>query len=108
MLLGRVVGFRGPFNFAAIYVFTTLVGKAVSGRYVQQMIRRCGAKAGIEKRVHPHILRHTFATDLHCETRNIRLVQKALGHADLSTTMIYTHVCDYEIMSAMRQLRTAE
>jgi len=88
-----------------VHVFTTLAGTPVSSRYVQQMVQRYAAKAGIEKRVHPHILRHTFATDLHRESRNIRLVQKALGHADLSTTMIYTHVYDLEIREALRSLR---
>ena len=87
------------------HVFTTLDGKPVSGRYVQQMVKRCAARAGIVKRVYPHMLRHTFATDLYCESRNIRLVQKALGHADLSTTMIYTHIHDEEVEQAMRALR---
>ena len=51
------------------YVFTTLAGEQVSGRYVQQMVKRCATKAGIEKNIHPHTLRHTFATDLHKESR---------------------------------------
>ncbi|MFC2099422.1 tyrosine-type recombinase/integrase [Candidatus Bipolaricaulota bacterium] len=86
-------------------VFSTLKGKRVSNRYVQQMVKRYSEKACIAKNVHPHTLRHTFATDLHRESSNIRLVQKALGHADLSTTMIYTHVHDAEIKQAMRSLR---
>ena len=87
-------------------VFTTLAGSAVSGRYVQQMVKRCAARAGLDKHVHPHLLRHTFATDLYRQTGRIRLVQKALGHSDLSTTMIYTHVYDQEVEEAMRMLRT--
>ena len=70
------------------------------------MVRRYAIRAGITKRITPHVLRHTFATDLYRETGPIRLVQKALGHSDLSTTMIYTHVFDEEVMSAMRTLRT--
>ena len=89
----------------AEHVFTTLAGSPVSGRYVQQMVRRYAVKAGIEKRVHPHLLRHTFATDLYRDTGRIRLVQKALGHSDLSTTMIYTHVYDVEVEQAMKALR---
>lgn len=54
------------------------------------MMSRITDKAGIDKNVSPHTLRHTFATDLYRETGNIRLVQKALGHADISTTQIYT------------------
>lgn len=87
------------------HVFTTLDGNPVSGRYVQQMVKRYAAKAKIEKNVHPHVLRHTFATDLYRETGRIRLVQKALGHSDLSTTMIYTHIYDEEIEEAMKLLR---
>lgn len=63
------------------HVFTTLAGKPVSNRYVQEMVKRCATKAGIEKDVHPHILRHTFAIDLYQQTTSIRLTQKALGWA---------------------------
>ncbi|MFC2108519.1 tyrosine-type recombinase/integrase [Candidatus Bipolaricaulota bacterium] len=90
------------------HVFTTLDGKPVSGRYVQQMVKRYAVKAEIEKNIHPHTLRHTFATDLHRESRNIRLVQKVLGHADLSTTMIYTHVHDEEVATALKSLRDSQ
>ena len=87
------------------HVFTTLEGKAVSKRYVQAMVGRLAAKAGIEKHVHPHTLRHSFATDLYRETSKIRLVQKALGHSDLSTTMIYTHIFDEELEDALKSFR---
>jgi len=90
------------------YVFTTLQGGKLSHRYVQAMVRRYTQRAGIKKRVTPHVLRHTFATDLYRLTGKIRLVQKALGHSDLSTTMIYTHVYDGEVQAAMRSLRMAE
>jgi len=87
------------------HIFTTLAGKEVSPRYVQAMVARLAAKAGIQKNVHPHTLRHSFATDLYRETSKIRLVQKALGHADLSTTMIYTHVFDEELEDALKSFR---
>lgn len=87
------------------HIFTTLKGKAVSPRYVQKMVARLAAKAGIEKNVHPHTLRHSFATDLYRETSKIRLVQKALGHSDLSTTMIYTHIFDDELEDALKSFR---
>ena len=87
------------------HVFTTLAGKPVSPRYVQKMVARLAAKAGIEKKVHPHTLRHSFATDLYRETSKIRLVQKALGHSDLSTTMIYTHIVDDELEDALKSFR---
>lgn len=87
------------------HVFTTIAGNPISGRYVQQMVKRYADKAGIEKDVHPHTLRHTFATDLYRETTNIRLTQKALGHANLSTTQIYTHVVDEELECALKSFR---
>lgn len=87
------------------HVFTTLKGTRLQHRYVQEMVRRYAGRAGIAKRITPHVLRHTFATDLYRETRKIRLVQKVLGHADLSTTTIYTHVYDEEVELALKALR---
>jgi len=69
------------------------------------MVARYAKKAGIAKNVSPHTLRHSFATDLYRETRKIRLVQKALGHANLSTTQIYTHIVDEELEGALKSFR---
>ena len=91
-----------------LHVFTTLAGKPVSGRYVQQMVKRYAVRAGIEKDIHPHSLRHSFATDLYRETTNIRLTQKALGHANLATTQIYTHIVDEELEGALKSFRAAK
>jgi integrase/recombinase XerD len=77
------------------WLFPNLRGQLLHDSYVREMVKRYARKAGIAKDVHPHMLRHTFATDLYRETKNIRLVQKALGHAALSTTMIYTHIALY-------------
>ena len=90
------------------HMFTTLQGKPLSPRYVQAMVRRYADKAGIQKRVHPHTLRHTFATDLLRTVKNVRIVQKALGHANLSTTQIYTHIVDEELEEALKSFRTAK
>jgi len=89
------------------HVFTTLEGRPLGHRYVQRMVKRYAAKAGIDKNISPHTLRHTFATDLYRETSKIRLVQKVLGHSDLSTTMIYTHIHDPEVEEALKSFRQA-
>lgn len=89
------------------YLFPTQEGGQLSTRYLRQMVKRAARKAEIDEweRVSPHNLRHTFATDLYRETKNLRLVQKALGHADISTTQIYTHIVDEELEDALRGFR---
>jgi integrase/recombinase XerD len=86
-------------------IFTTRQGGKMSRHYVLALLYRLSKSAGLAKKAHPHMLRHTFATDLLRETKNLRLVQKALGHADLSTTQIYTHIVDDELELAMKGLR---
>jgi integrase/recombinase XerD len=76
------------------WLFCTLKGRQLDGRYVRAMVARYGRKAGIELRTHPHMLRHTLASELLEEGASIVEVQKILGHSDVSTTMIYTHVVD--------------
>jgi len=58
------------------YIFTTLNGDPIQNRYLRKMVKRYSKKADIDKNVSPHTLRHTFATDLYRETKNIRLFLK--------------------------------
>jgi integrase/recombinase XerD len=86
-------------------VFTSREGKLIIDRYLRTMVKHLAKKAGISKDVHPHTLRHTFATDLLRQTKNLRLVQKALGHAQITSTQVYTHIVDEELEEALKTFR---
>lgn len=66
----------------------------VTPRSVQRLIKHYAIKAGISKKVTPHVVRHMFATDLLSNGADLRSVQMLLGHANIATTQIYTHVTD--------------
>lgn len=70
-------------------VFCTLKGHRIGHGYIRQMLARYAARAGIEKRVHAHGFRHTLASELVEEGVPLPIVQKALGHVDMSTTARY-------------------
>ena len=74
------------------YVFLNHLGRQISRKGVWRIISTLAKSAGIEKQVSPHTLRHSFATHLLEGGADLRAVQEMLGHADISTTQIYTHV----------------
>ncbi|MDM0964521.1 tyrosine-type recombinase/integrase, partial [Clostridium perfringens] len=86
-------------------VFCSRNKKRLDDKGIRKMIETYSIKAGINKHITPHTLRHTYATDLLRETKNIRLVQKALGHSDISTTQIYLHIVDDEYEDALKNFR---
>ena len=73
-------------------LFLNRYGQRLAERRVQRILKEYAKKSGIGKRVHPHMLRHTFATHLLDGGADLRVVQELLGHARLSSTQIYTHV----------------
>jgi site-specific recombinase XerD len=84
-------------------VFCTLEGNPVQAVYVRNLLRRLGRKAGIEKRVHPHGLRHTHAFELANEGVPLHVIQHQLGHSSLATTETYIrHLNPQEVVTAMR------
>ncbi len=69
----------------------------LTSRTIQRIVKFYAAKAGIVKDVHPHTLRHSFATDLIANGADIRSVQEMLGHSSVTTTQIYTHVTNKQL-----------
>lgn len=83
-------------------VICTLKGEAVSTAYVRQLLPRLARKAGIEKRVHAHGLRHTMAVELLQEGIDVGLISKQLGHSSIATTSIYlNHIAPRAVIEVM-------
>ncbi len=73
-------------------VFVNQHGRPISSRSIQNICEKAGIDAGIDMHIHPHMIRHSFATHLLDNGADLRIVQELLGHENLQTTQIYTHV----------------
>ncbi len=85
------------------HIFLSVRGTALSPDRVRQIVKERAVQAGIEQNVYPHLLRHSFATHLLEGGADLRVIQELLGHADIATTQIYTHVDRQRLKAVHKQ-----
>ncbi len=84
-------------------LFVTTTGTRLGTRRIQKIIQDIGEKAGFDKRLHPHRLRHTFATELLAKGAELSFIGDELGHSNLETTQIYARLPKREIIALYRK-----
>ena len=84
-------------------LFLSVHGRPLNREWIWAMVKTAASEAGIAKNIHPHTLRHSFASHLLANGADLRVIQEMLGHADLRTTEIYTHVAKERLQAVHRQ-----
>lgn len=84
-----------------------VASRRITARSVERIVKHYAVKAGISRKVTPHIIRHSFATDLLHNGADLRSVQALLGHAHIGTTQIYTHVTDPHLRKVHKEFHNA-
>jgi integrase/recombinase XerD len=84
-------------------IFLSRNGTRLTTQRVWQIVKEIAALAGTETNIYPHLLRHSFATHLLANGADLRIIQELLGHADISTTQIYTHVDQSRLVAIHKQ-----
>ena len=79
-------------NMLEPHVFLSKNGRVLNREWIWKVVKEAALRAGITKNIHPHTLRHSFASHLLAHGADLRVIQEMLGHADISTTEIYTHI----------------
>ena len=91
-------------NPHAPWLLLSKSGRKLNREWVWSVIREAALRAGITKNVHPHTLRHSFATHMLSHGADLRCIQEMLGHSDISTTEVYTHVDANGALAVLRRL----
>jgi len=84
-------------------IFLSARGRKLTTARIWQIVKKHARRSGVEANIYPHLLRHSFATHLLSNGADLRIIQEMLGHADISTTQVYTHVDQQRLKAVHRK-----
>ena len=103
LLIDYIYGYRELFKKDEVALFINQRGGRISTRSIEDILAKRSKQAGLKGNVHPHSLRHSFATHLLDNGADLRVVQELLGHENLSTTQIYTHLTTERLKETIKK-----